>query len=103
MIQFYGHVGIHSELPLEALAGLLSSSVLGGIEFGDGEGVKDEIPAVCSKRTFLDLGLTLYGECNEYGLELWHESDSGIQEPEVNLSSYICAILNRIDGIDAFT
>ena len=93
-------VGIKSDLALTELASLLSGAIFAGIAFGGiDDGVKDEVPAVYSLATFMGLGITLYGEPGDYGLELWQEHDGHPGADDIDLTSYIADLLRNVVGV----
>ena len=101
----FGLVTLRTDLTMNALADELSQQIAGGIEFS-AKGERFESEALFTERQFLGLRLILMRGHGCYTLELMqHESIDHIaimDDDSVDFTDYLVAILNSIDGIEAF-
>ena len=99
-------VGIKANMTLDRLAALVSDKLCGGIEFiGIEDYVREEIPAMYTARDFLGMRVVLFGENNDFGLDIeqWRErAPDDVGAEYVDLSKYVALLLAEIDGVQVY-
>ena len=104
-MDIHGFVNFRCDKTLDQVARMITTELLGGIEFGSEPGyTRFESPAVYSQRPFLGLEVILLGGDGEYALEVIQadEADAEIQRTAVDLTPILSMLLGRLDGVETF-
>lgn len=100
-------VNITADKPLEEVAELISTAFLAGVPFeGKDDAVRDEVPAVYTKRNIFGLDFVLYGDAGHYALNVMPTLSLLIpvafvtaSVDDVDLKSWIKTLLSTLSGI----